>query len=47
VNDIGAKVSELYLVYYIPSNLLIDENGIIVEKNLRGEDLEKALASRL
>ena len=47
VRDEEGVASEMYLIYYIPSNLLIDENGIIVEKNLRGEDLEKALASRL
>lgn len=47
VCDEDGYASEQYLVYYIPSNILIDENGIIVEKNLRGEDLEKALASRL
>lgn len=47
VRDTDGKVSELYLIYYIPSNLLIDENGTIVEKNLRGEKLEEALRSRL
>ena len=47
VRDAENKVSELYLIYYIPSNLLIDENGIIIEKNLRGEQLEAALSSRL
>jgi peroxiredoxin len=47
VCDSEGQTSQLYLIYYIPSNILIDENGIIVEKNLRGEDLEKALASRL
>lgn len=47
VCDEEGKASEMYLIYYIPSNLLIDENGIIIEKNLRGEDLEKALVSRL
>lgn len=47
VRDIDGKISEQYLVYYIPSNLLIDENGIIIEKNLRGEQLEQALSSRL
>lgn len=47
VRDEEAKASELYLIYYIPSNVLIDENGVIVEKNLRGEKLEEALSSRL
>lgn len=30
-----------YAISSIPSNLLIDENGIIIAKNLRGEDLRK------
>ena len=30
-----------YVVSSIPSNVLIDENGIIIAKNLRGEDLRK------
>lgn len=32
-----------YGVSFIPQNFLIDENGIIVAKNLRGEELDKAL----
>ncbi len=47
VRDTEGKAAEQYLIYYIPSNLLIDENGIIVEKNLRGEKLEATLSSRL
>ncbi len=47
VRDAQNTASQAYLVYYIPTNYLIDENGIIVAKNLRGEDLEKALAERL
>lgn len=35
-NNEGAK---LYGVSSIPSNVLLDENGIIIAKNLRGEDL--------
>jgi hypothetical protein len=27
----------------IPSNFLIDKNGIIVEKNLRGKDLDETI----
>ncbi len=30
----------LYAIMFIPSNYLIDENGIIIAHNLRGEDLE-------
>ena len=35
-NNEGAK---LYGISSIPSNVLIDQNGIIIGKNLRGEDL--------
>ena len=37
-NNEGAK---LYGVSSIPSNVLLDANGIIIAKNLRGEDLRK------
>jgi len=47
VRDVESTASNLYLIYYIPSNFLIDENGTIVAKNLRGEDLEKAIVERL
>jgi thiol-disulfide isomerase/thioredoxin len=33
----------LYGVQFIPQNFLIDGNGVIVAKNLRGEELDKAL----
>ncbi len=39
-NSEGAK---LYQVRGIPSNFLIDGNGIIIEKNLRGANLREAL----
>lgn len=35
--------AKIYGVRAIPSNFLIDENGIIVAKNLKGEDLHKTL----
>ena len=35
--------AKLYGVRSIPSNLLIDPSGVIVAKNLRGEDLDKEL----
>lgn len=35
--------AQQYQVYSIPSNYLIDGNGVIIAKNLRGEQLEKAL----
>lgn len=34
----------LYGVKIVPSNYLLDPNGVIVARNLRGEDLEKKLA---
>lgn len=36
-----------YNVSSIPANFLLDENGIIIAKNLRGEDLEKEIKKRL
>ncbi|MBN2347893.1 MAG: TlpA family protein disulfide reductase [Bacteroidales bacterium] len=33
----------IYHVNFIPSNFLIDENGIIIAKNLRGEELKNTL----
>ncbi|MDR2118687.1 MAG: AhpC/TSA family protein [Tannerellaceae bacterium] len=36
-----------YGIRAIPANFLIDKNGIIVAKNLRGEELEKTLAELL
>lgn len=39
-----AKYAGVYRVNSIPSNFLIDGNGVIVAKNLRGATLEKALS---
>lgn len=39
----NAKYAGVYRVNSIPSNFLIDGNGIIIAKNLRGQMLEKAL----
>ncbi len=39
----GNEAAILYNVFTIPSNFLIDPNGIIVGKNLRGEQLEQKL----
>ena len=36
-----------YGIQAIPSNVLIDRNGIIIAKNLRGEELEKKLGELL
>ena len=47
VRDTENSVSESYLVYYIPSNFLFDQNGTMVAKGLRGEDLVNKLAELL
>ncbi|MDB5125958.1 TlpA disulfide reductase family protein [Mucilaginibacter sp.] len=39
-----SKTAELYAVRGIPQNFLIDPNGKIIGKNLRGDDLEAKLA---
>ena len=38
-----SPIAKLYGVEAIPTNFLIDPNGVIVAKNLRGADLFKAL----
>ena len=38
------SVAELYGIKAIPMNFLLDKEGKIVAKGLRGEDLEKKLA---
>lgn len=38
------SAAELYNVKSIPQNFLIDPNGIVIGKNLRGEDLNQKLA---
>jgi peroxiredoxin len=40
-------VAVQYKIQSIPQNFLIDPNGIIVAKNLRGEELQTRLASLL
>lgn len=42
-----SEASKLYNVQGIPTNWLIDENGIIVGKNLRGSALEEKLENLL
>ncbi len=39
-----SKVAVLYSIKSIPQNVLIDPQGVIISKNLRGEDLQKKLA---
>ncbi len=43
----NCEAGKLYGIQSIPQNILIDPNGIIVEKNLRGEDLQEKLAELL
>jgi peroxiredoxin len=43
-NNAAAK---LYAVNSIPSNFLLDQNGTIIGRNLRGEDLEKKVSEVL
>jgi thiol-disulfide isomerase/thioredoxin len=40
-----SEAAALYGVSSIPQNFLIDPNGVVIEKNLRGDDLQKKLAS--
>lgn len=42
-----SEPAKLYGVRAIPANFLIDKNGIIVAKNLKGEDLDKTLEDLL
>jgi peroxiredoxin len=41
------EVSAAYNVYYIPRSFLIDAEGRIIAKDLRGEDLERAVSEAL
>ena len=47
VRDSENKASEDYMIYYIPSNFLFDQNGTMVAKGLRGEDLVAKLTEIL
>ena len=47
VRDSENKASEDYMVYYIPSNFLFDQDGNMVAKGLRGEELAAKLAELL
>lgn len=47
VRDSDDKVSADYMIYYIPSNFLFDQNGTMVAKGLRGEELAVKLAELL
>lgn len=41
------EIAKLYGVNAIPATFILDENGIIVAKNLRGPDLEEKIAEML
>ena len=43
LRDSENKVSEDYMIYYIPANFLFDETGKMVAKGLRGDDLAAKL----
>ena len=43
----GCAASGTYGIYAIPASLLIDENGIIIAKDLRGDKLDKKLSELL
>lgn len=47
VRDAEHKASDDYMIYYIPSNFLFDQDGNMVAKGLRGEDLAAKLAEIL
>lgn len=47
VRDVEGSVANDYAVVYIPSNFLYDQNGVMVAKGLRGEELEAKLAELL
>lgn len=47
VRDSENKASESYMIYYIPSNFLFDQDGNMLAKGLRGEELAAKLAELL
>lgn len=47
VRDTEGDVANDYAVVYIPSNFLYDQNGVMIAKGLRGEELEAKLEELL
>lgn len=47
VRDSENTASEDYMIYYIPSNFLFDQDGTMVAKGLRGDDLVAKLSELL
>jgi hypothetical protein len=41
------EIAELYNVSAIPATFILDGNGVIVAKNLRGQELESKIAELL
>ncbi|RZK64369.1 MAG: TlpA family protein disulfide reductase, partial [Pedobacter sp.] len=47
VSDLGGwenEVSRMLKVSEVPSNILVDQNGIVIAKNLKGDNLHRKLA---
>lgn len=40
-------VAQMYMIAFIPQNLILDKNGMIIEKNLPAEKMEDLLSSML
>lgn len=47
VRDSENKASQDYMIYFIPANFLFDQNGTMIAKGLRGDDLAAKLAEIL
>ncbi len=47
VRDTEGVAGDNYAVVYIPSNFLYDQNGVMIAKGLRGEELEEKLSELL
>lgn len=43
----GNDVAQMYMIAFIPQNLILDKNGVIIEKNLSTEKMEDLLSSML
>ena len=47
MRDSENKVSENYMIFYIPANFLYDQTGTMIAKGLRGEELASKLSELL
>ena len=47
MRDTEHKVSDDYMIYYIPANFIYDQHGTMLAKGLRGEELAAKLAELL